>query len=232
MKIEPVATNRSRVIRYALIGSLLVHALLGLGFLVVEDQAPKESYVVDLIVNEATPPPPPPKPEATPEPKPKDVPPPNQETKPQPNAEPPKPVFGVTKESTIDGESGVSVRVGNTLMKEPEKNLTDPSQVKPYSGGDVFSQSELDKPPRVLKMIKPEYPLLAKRANRQGVVRVRFLVSKNGAVSNVKVLSAPVGLGFAEAAVAAVQQWKYETPTVKGRAVSAWIVQSIRFELE
>lgn len=232
MKIEAVSTTRSRIIRYALLGSLVVHALLAVGFLVVGEQAPKESYTVDLVVSEATPPPPPPKPEATPPPKPKNVPPPNQDVKQPPSAEPPKPVFGVTKESTIDGDSGVSVRVGNTLMKEPEKDLTDPSKIKPYSGGDVYSQSDLDKPPRVLKMVKPEYPLLAKRANRQGVVKVRFLVSKNGVVSNVKVLSAPAGLGFAEAAIAAVQQWKYETPTVQGRPVSAWIVQSIRFQLE
>jgi hypothetical protein len=121
LKIEAVSTTRSRVIRYALVGSLVVHSILGLSFLIVSERAPQQSYVVDLVVNEATPPPPP-KTEATPPPKPKDVPPPNQDVKPPPNAEPPKPIFGVTKESTIDGESGVSVRVGMSIHKTNSTN--------------------------------------------------------------------------------------------------------------
>jgi TonB family protein len=89
------------------------------------------------------PPPPPPEP---PEPKPVDLtksktlpppespPPPNTQEKP-PSTEPPKPVFGVSMSSTVGpgSGSGFSVRVGNTLMKEPEKELTRPEDVKHYA---------------------------------------------------------------------------------------------------
>jgi protein TonB len=191
-----------------------------------------EAYSVNLTITDPTPPPPEPEPSTPPPPpKIKPLPKPNQEVT-EPTNEPPKPVFGVTKDSVTEGDSSMVVRVGNTLMQPQEKEFTDPSLVKPYAWSEAYQQSDLDRPPKVLKMVKPEYPELAKRAGREGVVRLRFLVSKTGQVSNVKVLSAPEGLGFVETALAAVQQWRFETPTVKGRPVSAWIVQSIRFVLE
>jgi protein TonB len=237
MYIEPAPPKKSRVLRIALIASAAFHVILIAGFLAIATGAVPKSYTVDMVFNAPKPEPtPPPKVEPTPPPPPppkqKALPPPNQNVKTPPSAEPPKPIFGVTKDSVVDGDSAVAMRVGNTLMKEPEKNFTDPSKVKPYGASDVVSQSELDHPPKVKHMVQPEYPALAKRTNREGVVRVRFLVNKDGHVSNVKVLSAPTGLGFEDAAVAAVQAWLFETPTVQNRPVSAWIVQSIRFQME
>jgi protein TonB len=222
MHIEPIVARKSWVGKAALIGSAAIHALVLLVFITIATGAVKESYTVEMFVKDATP-------EATPEPPkkeppPKKTPPPPNEQVKTPTNEPPKPVFGATKDSVVDGDSSMSVRVGNTLMKEPEKEFTDPSKVKPYSAPEVYQQSELDHAPRVKNMLKP--------ANREGVVKVRFLVGKDGRVSNVKVLSAPAGLGFEEAAVSAVKQWTFETPTVRGQPVSAWIVQSIRFQLE
>jgi protein TonB len=229
MVIDLAAPKKNWVLRLALIGSVTFHVLLLAVLIALTTGAVKESYIVNMIITET--------PAATPEPavepeKPKKTPPPpNQEVKQPPN-EPPKPVFGLTKDSVVDSDSAVAMRVGNTLMKEPEKELTDPNAVKPYAAPEVYSQGELDRAPKVLKMVKPEYPLLAKRAGREGVVKLRFLVTKDGQVTSIKVLSAPAGLGFEEAAVAAVKQWRFEQPTVKGRAVAAWIVQSIRFQLE
>jgi len=231
MQIDVTQPRKPWIFRAAFIGSLGVHFVVLIIFLSWSASSTAQSYTVNMIIHEVKPEPTPPPAEPTPPPKPKQLPPPNQKVT-QPTNEPPKPVFGVTKDSVVDGDSGTAVRVGNTLMKEPEKNFTDPANVKPYSAPETYQQSELDHPPKILKMIKPEYPLLAKRANREGVVKVRFLVTKNGQVKNIKVLSAPEGTGFAEAAVAAVELWQFETPTVKGQPVSAWIVQSIRFKLE
>jgi len=97
---------------------------------------------------------------------------------------------------------------------------------------EVVNASELDRRPKVLKYIKPKYPVLALRAGRKGVVRLRFMITKSGKVTNVRVLSEPKGLGFGAATVAAVKQWKFETPRINGRPVNAWVVQSIRFQPE
>ncbi len=237
MKIETTPTRGSRVLRYALVGSLIFHVVLVVAFTAFGKQSPVRSYVVNLVVTEpSTPPPPPPKKEP-PKP-PTNLPPPNQQNKPvPPTAEPPKPVFGVTQDSVTEGDSGVNVRVGNTLMQEPERELTDPNAVRPYSGPpeppSVVDADELDAPPKLLDMVQPDYPILAKRANREGFVRLRFLVGSGGRVSTVKVLVAnPPGMGFEDAAVAAVKQWRFDVPRMNGRPVGAWIVQTIRFKME
>jgi len=97
---------------------------------------------------------------------------------------------------------------------------------------EVVNASELDSRPKVLNFVKPVYPVLALRANRKGVVRLRFMITKSGNVTNVRVLSEPAGLGFGDAAVAAVKQWKFETPRLNGRPVNAWVVQAVRFQPE
>jgi protein TonB len=233
MYLEPAPPKRSRALWIAMVAAAAFHGLLLVAFLAIATGAVPKSYTVDLVFQ--------PKPEPTPEPKtePTPPPPPPKKQPPPPNEhvttaskEPPKPIFGMTKDSFTEGDSNVAIRQGNTLMKEQEKEFTDPNKVKPYAAPEVYSQSELDHPPKIKTMVKPDYPMLAKRANREGVVRVRFLVGKDGRVSNAKVLSAPVGLGFEEAAMSAVKSWVFETPTVKGQPVSAWIVQSIRFQLE
>ena len=53
------------------------------------------------------------------------------------------------------------------------------------------------------------YPEMAKKLNLAGVVKLEVLVAQNGDVRNVKVLGGNPLL--AEAAIAAVKQWKYES---------------------
>lgn len=236
MKIETPPRRRSRVIQFALVGSLIFHALLVVGFKSLGDKSPVRSYVVNLVVHEPAATPPPPKPEATP--KPSRLPPPNQQNKPvPPSAEPPKPVFGVTHDSVTDGAAGMSVRVGNTLMKKPEAQLTDPNAVHAYSGPPEppaeVNSDELDSPPKIIDMIEPAYPPLANRARREGVVRLRIRIAANGRVTAVKLIAAnPPGMGFEDSALSAVRQWRFEIPRSHGRAVATWYMQSIRFKLE
>jgi TonB family protein len=59
----------------------------------------------------------------------------------------------------------------------------------------------------------PAYPEEAQRQRVEGIVRLRALVGKDGAVENVEVMSGPPLL--AAAAVSAVRQWRYK-PTLLG----------------
>jgi protein TonB len=231
MIVEPLPRTRSRFFQLTLAGSAIVQSLLLVGFLTLIAAKPESRRaVVDLIINEIKPPEPePPKPEP---PEPKPPPPPNKEV-PEPT-EPAKPIFGVTEESVTDGDSSMSVRVGNTVMKEPEKEFTDPSQVKPYSAPPkAFEAFDLDRPPRPTKMVDPEYPPLARRTGKVGRVVLRILITKRGDVAQVKVLQGPgEDLGFEAAAVAAVKQWRFSVPTVKGSPVDVWADLPIRFTLD
>jgi TonB family protein len=57
----------------------------------------------------------------------------------------------------------------------------------------------------------PQYPELARRNNISGSVRLELLVTADGKVKDVKVLGGnPV---LAQAAVSAVQKWRYEPAT-------------------
>jgi TonB family protein len=162
------------------------------------------------------------------------LPPPNKKVE-TPPLEPPKPVFGVTEESVTEGDSSVAVRVGNTLMKEPEKDLTDPANVKPYAGPDtkVYQIAELDGVPKRLAGDQPAYPAMARRAGRTGLVVLRFTIGRTGAVSSVQVLKeSPPGIGFGQAAVDAVSKYRYTAPTVGGIAVSVAVELPIRFTLD
>jgi protein TonB len=238
MQIASTVQNGSWIGRLALLGSLATHALVLAALYALATGNLPVSYTVDLLVTPPKPllPPAADKPPAADNPrtvrKPRTPPPPNTTVPQALPREPPKLVFGVTKESVAENEAAIPIPVGNTLMKEPDQELTPPDQVHAYAAPEIFSQGDLDAAPKAKNVVMPEYPLLAKRANREGVVKLRLLVGRDGRVNEVEVLSAPDSLGFKEAAVAAVRKWVFEPPRVKGRPASVWIVQPIRFRLD
>src|SRR5882757_4791487 len=58
---------------------------------------------------------------------------------------------------------------------------------------------------------KPAYPQLARAARVQGTVRIQAVISREGTIKNLHVVSGPPLL--VAAAIAAVQQWRYQ-PTL------------------
>ena len=232
MRIEPVAARKSWAGHAALSGSAAIHALLLFGLLSLATGKAVDSYTVDLVIRESireTPAPAQEKPE--PARKPGNPPPPKRVVRKAARHEPPRPVFGVTRESVTTADSATVVSLGNTLMKEPESKPVDPRTIETYLAPEVYSLGEVDSAPRPRNIVEPKYPLAAKRANREGVVKLRFRVDKDGRVSGIEVLAAPDSRYFEEAAVAAVRQWVFEPATLKGAAVPVLVVQSIRFQL-
>ena len=73
--------------------------------------------------------------------------------------------------------------------------------------------------------VHPVYPLEAKKAGLEGIVRLRTTINKDGSVMDIRVLSGPPQL--VKAALDAVQQWRY-APADKVRVT----VVNIRFALE
>lgn len=65
---------------------------------------------------------------------------------------------------------------------------------------------------KVKKTVAPEYPRGAERRNIEGYVVVKYTVTTTGDVSDVTVVeSSPAGI-FDDAALQAVNKWKFETP--------------------
>jgi TonB family protein len=82
---------------------------------------------------------------------------------------------------------------------------------------------------RPLEMIRPKYPPEAKASRVQGVVKLRAVVGKDGAVKTLNAISGEPLL--VEAALEAVRQWKYEPVTVEGKPVEAMVDIDVNFTL-
>jgi len=193
------------------------------------------------------PPPPEPKPEpATPAPRlasrrplakpPAPLPPPNRELPPAPpSAEPPPPVFGVTPESVVEGESGVAVPVGNTLMtkdrtpaKAPPAPLppaVDPNAFEPVTDNLVCRHAAL------ASEVKADYPPEARRLGVEGQVQLRVAVDRQGNVRWARVIKS-AGYGLDEAARQALVRSKFKPAhACDGRVVDQVVPWTYTFHI-
>jgi len=76
------------------------------------------------------------------------------------------------------------------------------------AAGSVAAQ-EISSSRKVVKLVSAQYPSLLKRRGIGGLVRLRVIVTPNGAVKDVQVLGGnPI---LADCAVKAVKQWMFIT---------------------
>jgi protein TonB len=94
-----------------------------------------------------------------------------------------------------------------------------------------FSLGEVDSHPRLVHKVNPTYPFRAKRRGIEGKVVVRFLVDKQGRVSEFSVVQAEPEDVFEESALKAVKEWQFEPGMKDKKPVSTWVQVPIRFEL-
>ena len=80
--------------------------------------------------------------------------------------------------------------------------------------------------------IKPAYPSMSKRLNEQGTVILRVLVKSDGTASNVEVKSSSGFPRLDQAAIDAVQTWRFNPATIDGKAVEEWYQVPITLKLQ
>lgn len=96
----------------------------------------------------------------------------------------------------------------------------------------VMDQSDVDTLPKLSFKRSPRYPYRAKRMGIEGTVNIRFLVDKDGNVSDIDILSAtPPGV-FNDSVIEAVSSWNYYPGELMGRKVATLVTTSIVFKLE
>ena len=189
VELPPEESSWDRSLVIGLLLALLVNSTMAYYFLrdVVAPEKEEDRTIEFALVE-----PPPPEPEPEPEPEPKVVdmeqPPLPTDTAPEeePPPEPPKPVFGLSMSSTVDAGSGAfAARVGNTLMKEPEAEVTPANEVKALPR---VSFHRLERPPRIIRDYRAEYPVAAKEGGYQGTVIMKLTISEQGEVTDVRVV--------------------------------------------
>ena len=214
------------ILPVAVLLSLAVHAVMFQSLSLVASLS-RASAPVEFQVVKAAPPPPPRPPAEKPrfQPpklvrKPQPLPASNQSKPVAPTAEPPKPVFGVTKDSVSDS-GGVSIPVGNTLMKEPDKVLTPPDQVQPYyqpkKAPFVSSKLvEITEFPSERDRVQPEYPPELRVQGVEGTVVIEADIDASGTVVDARIKKG-TGLAFDQAALKAILASRYNPARRGGR---------------
>jgi periplasmic protein TonB len=99
-----------------------------------------------------------------------------------------------------------------------------PVQAKPPKRPVISNLSEA----MILTKIIPEYPSIAKLAGVQGDVKLHAVIAKDGTIQSLTVTSGPDMLR--EAALKAVQQWRYRPYILNGQPVEVETVITVSFK--
>ena len=83
---------------------------------------------------------------------------------------------------------------------------------------------------RRVKEVKPVYPDIARQAGIEGIVSMRVLINKDGAVEKVDVLSGEQALQ--QAAIAAVRQWRYRPFLLDGNTTPVVTIVNLKFQIQ
>lgn len=122
------------------------------------------------------------------------------------------------------------------IETDPETADTEFFVSGPPSGPPVIDQGpmrvggEIEAPEKIVH-VPPTYPELARRARLSGVVILEATIDREGNVKDVSVLRG-LGLGLDEAAMNAVQQWKYTPTFYNGRPVEVLLTVTVQFQLQ
>ena len=115
-----------------------------------------------------------------------------------------------------------------TVLDELQALRNDPDRPAGRSNEPIRIGSGV-RPPAKIQHVPPVYPPEARTARVQGVVVLEATISPTGEVGEVEVLrSVPL---LDEAAVAAVEQWRYEPTLVDGVPVPVLMTVTVNFSL-
>lgn len=105
-----------------------------------------------------------------------------------------------------------------------------PAPPAPAEDGPIYVVGAVE-PPVAIHDPRPVYPEMARQARRGGLVIVQVVVEKDGSVTGVEVLK-PEPFGLTEAAVAAVERWRFEPARLDGEPVAVYFQLTVRFTLQ
>ncbi|HEY4222593.1 MAG TPA: TonB family protein [Myxococcota bacterium] len=233
--------------------ALLVHGALGATTVLAPVKKMEERIVMDVVrappppkPPEPPPPPPPPPPKEKPppppppppvkEPPPPPPPPPNQTPPPDPPKEPVPLVTGISMSSTVEGNSGFNVRVGNTTYGDPNKEkFVNPQQVKPYAGGSkefkAVRQSQVTTEARVLKDYKGVYPKELADRGVEGAVQALVDISSTGEILDVRLAKSCGNATLDKLALEYIKRFRFEPAHRGNEPVDYTLRYTYRFEV-
>jgi protein TonB len=109
-------------------------------------------------------------------------------------------------------------------VREPQP-VAQPPQVEkqPLKISEGVLQAQL------ISHIEPRYPTLAKQTKTEGIVRLRAIISRDGRITSLDILSGHPLL--VQAALEAVSQWRYRPTMLNGEPVEVETSITVIFRL-
>jgi TonB family protein len=96
--------------------------------------------------------------------------------------------------------------------------------------GDAVRAVGKVQPPKIVKMVQPVYPEIARQGRVEGVVILEAKADEEGNVVDARILRSIKVLD--QAAIDAVKQWKYEPMIIDGKAHKVVFTVTVRFVLD
>ena len=104
-------------------------------------------------------------------------------------------------------------KAGEKTQQVDDEEVLEPSTVAPQTSPESDRQS-----PRLLSKVEPSCTAAARKARIRGTVMLAVTVGKNGIARHTKTVRS-LGYGLDEAAITAVEQWRFQPGTEDGEPV-------------
>lgn len=138
------------------------------------------------------------------------------------------------------GGNGAGIMVPNGALPGGARDLAEPLQpIAPppppppppaLAKVNVIRTGGKVDPPKLLHRVDPIYPVTARQARVQGVVVMEAVISTDGSVDRLRVISGHLLLN--QAALDAVKQWKYKPTLLNGDPVEVIMTITVTFSFQ
>jgi TonB family protein len=130
-------------------------------------------------------------------------------------------------------DTPVSVKRGGRAVVGSRDGDAAPYLFVVIEAGGTNASPDIDsKMPKLIKRVQPSYPEEARKGGIKGTVVLRVLIETDGSCRVLEVVESPDPL-LADAARAAVDQWRYEPPRDEtGKVVKEEFTVTVRFALQ
>lgn len=119
------------------------------------------------------------------------------------------------------------------VKPKQDEHVKEVSHKKEASKQGDGGTDEYTSMPKILHMVKPDYPPAARNMDKQGKVFVKLLIAKNGTVKQAEIVRSGGFAALDEAVLKAVYKWQFLPAKNKyGRSSACSVVVPIKFELK
>lgn len=158
-------------------------------------------------------------------------------------ASPPKPTVPLTmpREEVIEEEIRIDPLQESVSIPDEFANGRGEGMGEGNSSGEPVDNP--DRPPNLFKIVEPEVPPEAQKANIKAIIEVRFLINATGIVEEASIARIKlydrsngefrevkdIDFGLTEATLNAALQWKFQPAVKNGRKVPAYSIHSFTY---